>query len=172
MRSGRLLKINSLVIKYMWSIVCVSKIDKTKLQWIMHVPSTNSIGNSVNWSNKYQDYTAKTSTSGTYREPKLLHYSRILSCCKSGVLLTLGSCAYHFAWGEDEGCRPRFSNTHDDCGKSLGIIFCITSVECNFLQLQLAAEVHCWHNVPEIMRKVRDRGKHGPTGVIYWGHCS
>lgn len=62
----------------------------------------------------------------------------------SGVeakLLALGSGDHHLACFEDQGCSAcRFFHSHYYSGKSLGVVFSISALEGNILQIELAAK--------------------------------
>jgi hypothetical protein len=45
--------------------------------------------------------------------------------------------ANHFAGGEDQSRSPGFSDSHDYGGKTLRVVFRISGMKRNFLQIQL-----------------------------------
>lgn len=71
----------------------------------------------------------------THRKSKFLNNSSVLSGSQPRILFTLRSCTHHFARTENKGRSSRFTNSHDDCCETLGVVFGVTGVESNFLQV-------------------------------------
>lgn len=74
-------------------------------------------------------------------EAKLLDDTSVLAAGKLAVILGLGTSDDHLARGEDQGGRLGLTDTHDDGGKTLWVVFGITGVQGDGLQIETTVKV-------------------------------
>ena len=61
------------------------------------------------------------------------------------------TCADHFSGGENQRGRSRFPNSHNNRGKSLWIVFCISCMHCNLFQIKFSAiQINCCNNILQL----------------------
>ena len=61
------------------------------------------------------------------------------------------TCADHFSRGENQSGRSRFPNSHNNRGKSLWIVFCISCMHCNLFQIKFSAiQINCCNNILQL----------------------
>ena len=77
------------------------------------------------------------------RESQFLNDSCIFSGGQPRVFLGFSTGADHLARAEDECCCPGFANSHDDGGKTFGVVLGVSGGERNFLEIQFAPKTHC-----------------------------
>ena len=73
----------------------------------------------------------------------------IIHTSKRNVSSPLRSRAHHLARAEDQGCRPRVADPHDDRSKSLRIVFRIPRMQRYLLEIKLTHQIHGAYYVPE-----------------------
>lgn len=86
-------------------------------------------------------------TQTTYHKTKFLDDPSILSRRQSRVLFTLGARADHFARAEDQRRRSGLSDTHNDGSKAFRIVFGVSGMKGDFLQVELTVQIYGGHNV-------------------------
>lgn len=74
-------------------------------------------------------------------ESEFLNGAGIFSSSGVALVGTFGTCADHFAGGKNEGCGFGVSNSHDQSSKSFGIVFGVSSLKCDFLQIELTLQI-------------------------------
>jgi len=80
-------------------------------------------------------------------EAELLDDTSVLARSKLAVILGLGTSDDHLARGEDQGGSLWFTDTHDDGGETLGIVFRVTGVQGDGLQVKATVKVDCSNDV-------------------------
>lgn len=80
-------------------------------------------------------------------ETELLDDTSILARGKFAVVLRLGTSHDHLARSEDERGGLGLSNTHDDGRETLGVVFGVSGVQSNGLEIEAAVQVHGRDNV-------------------------
>lgn len=72
----------------------------------------------------------------------LLHGSRVVLCRVQAVLLTFGSGDDHFSVFEYQGGGALgLSQRHPECWKPLRVVHCVSALEADLLQVELALQV-------------------------------
>ena len=81
------------------------------------------------------------------REVELLDDARVFSRCHPRVLLALCTRHHHLAAPEDERCRLRVADSHDDCSEAFRIVLGVARFQGDRLQVKLGCEVACGDDV-------------------------
>lgn len=88
-------------------------------------------------------------------KPKLLDNPRVFAGSKAAVIFRLGTGYNHFSTRKDQGRRLRLANTHDHSSETLGVVFGVTGVKSDGLEIKASGQVDSSHDVLESRHDAR-----------------